>query len=73
MQLPGSISRHLLRRLVCCDREFARALILPWLVVRLCPAVQIAMGGMTNRWVVEAVKAQDWFQPRARQVCFCSC
>eukprot|EP00903_Cladosiphon_okamuranus_P011977 g11248.t1 len=28
----------------------------------------IAMGGMTNRWVVEAIKAQDWFQPRAQQV-----
>eukprot|EP00752_Nemacystus_decipiens_P005003 g4549.t1 len=28
----------------------------------------IAMGGMTNRWVVEAIKAQDWFQPSARRV-----
>lgn len=32
--------------------------------------LQVAMGGMSNRWVVEAIKAQDWFQPRARQVCF---
>ena len=30
--------------------------------------VQVAMGGMSNRWVVEAIKAQDWFEPRAPQV-----
>lgn len=29
---------------------------------------QVAMGGMSNRWVVEAIKAQDWFEERAEQV-----
>ena len=26
------------------------------------------MGGMSSRWVVEAIKAQDWFEEQAEQV-----
>ncbi|CAB1099836.1 unnamed protein product [Ectocarpus sp. CCAP 1310/34] len=28
----------------------------------------VAMGGMSNLWVVEAIKAQNWFRARAKQV-----
>lgn len=34
---------------------------------------QVAMGGMSNHWVVEAIKSQNWFESRAPQVCMCVC
>lgn len=29
---------------------------------------QVACGGVSHRWVVEAIKAQDWFQEHASDV-----
>ncbi|CAM9115894.1 unnamed protein product [Pylaiella littoralis] len=38
-----------------------------WMAIRRTFPI-VAMGGMSNRWVVEAIEAQDWFEPRASQV-----
>ncbi|CAM9343325.1 unnamed protein product [Scytosiphon promiscuus] len=56
------VSRPITKKLTTDKDRLAK-----WETIRRAFPI-VAMGGMSNRWVVEAIKAQDWFQPRAHQV-----